>query len=209
MNREDKIGLILAYIGILLMTILGIVNALNETEICKETYFFILDNLDENNSLNYNLGELQEFSNSLNLKITEAEDYINNYNSLCSNFSKIPSPTINVPVLNQSYLEECNISINKKFLFGLIDFRKSLDCWKEDCGIVVGEKTCEELKNDIWLWNYEKVEDIYILKGIRVYIFITTFLIIFLFLFFRENILFSKENNFLNWLLKKIQKRKM
>lgn len=159
---------------------------INETKICNDIYYFIINHLDNKGEIVYNKDEIINLTEKVELvDIQQTINYINNYNQLCENLTglKIPKENSHIPIIYVNYTLNkygkliCSPIINQTFL--LVDLDTSINCfWGENCGINIGSIDCENL--DFWryLFYYEKnTDENYVLKGIKVWWVITLFII--------------------------------
>lgn len=118
------------------------------------------------------------FYNSVDSSVSIADLNISNpvdyFNSFCLNLTSKRIPSSPVPILNlfpQNYTD-CSLDINKTILWGSYDmdtsiqmpniYTKSLNCNSNN--------SLTSLSNVKWFFKIEKAENIFILKGIKLWI---------------------------------------
>ncbi|MGC9309749.1 MAG: right-handed parallel beta-helix repeat-containing protein, partial [Candidatus Nanoarchaeia archaeon] len=162
----------------------------NQTLLCEETYYFIIDNMN-NNELNYTEEDLdillEDIVNKIGMSINEYEviSYLDNWESKCGDLVdlELPKPDEeHVPRTKPSNFFDtpnCSTLLNKTLIIPL-DWAFPWWGWS---GINVGNKSCKELDRDKWFWKYEKDGESYQLVGFRLYLIILPLLFILSFIF--------------------------
>lgn len=168
----------------------------DSSKVCKFSYFFIIDHLEEGNILEYDQedllflrGELEEIE--VNVSIPDLEPFIENYTTNCPNSTSIPLPLeINeTEETNQTDEYKCErISINKT----IIDFYE-MDWSLPILTIHKGAESCSKISFWKWFVNYEKTGQFdYSVTGVKIWWIIPIVIIIPIALYLRFHILLRR-----------------
>jgi len=149
----------------------------NNSDVCRKTYYFIIDHIDYSGNFKYNSQELLELLNninadySLNSSFDEIKIYVDNFNNVCS------SSGFNVPKSSKW---------NNSFLGYDLDY--SIDFFK----IYQADTPCNTLRNQRLIFNIEKTDTGYVLTGIKSYLLLFLIFTIIIVDLYRTNSLISK-----------------
>lgn len=132
---------------------------LNENLVCEEIYYFILGN-----NWNYTYQDLLNLKSDLKpqLKISAdlIEHYIEENNKLCYSTglsSKLPKRPTVLPIKKLFNYTNCSTNLGNRFFDWDIIFRK--DDW--------GKINCDVINSWRWLLSFEKSEENYYFRGIK------------------------------------------
>jgi len=154
------------YVLMLVVISINVVNA-QEERLCHETFYFIVDHLDSENSLQYEQSEIGNLSVELNFTVIEIEKYISNYSDICKKFTQLPVKTYNIPTINNDVTQEnCDYIVNGSFLILSMEDYFPINA----NGIVVGNVSCETIDTWKYFFKYQKSDDLnYKIRGIKLW----------------------------------------
>jgi len=167
----------------------------NNSDVCRKTYYFIIDHIDYSGNFKYNSQELLELLNninadySLNSSFDEIKIYVDNFNNVCSSSGfNVPKSSINksLTIFFNPINNSCEYKWNNSFLGYDLDY--SIDFFK----IYQADTPCNTLRNQRLIFNIEKTDTGYVLTGIKSYLLLFLIFTIIIVDLYRTNSLISK-----------------
>lgn len=185
---------------IIILLMISLASALTEEQVCSSTFYFILENLNESSDLEYSDLDFELARQNLDLDAQNFSNYLSNYTEICEVLTGLKLPSYieddSIGEINKIYDYDCQIEINKTFLWGAYDF----DWTIPSPSLYVGELGCDEINFQKWLIRIETTgAGGYKITGIKFWILILPILIIL-------TIIFINEHNSNNRLRKKMDK---
>jgi hypothetical protein len=188
----------LAFLILMLFTIIAIAKnikayQLTENDICKDSYYFILEHLNSNYQTVYSQADLIMFANSISYNNTDylTTHYIEGYKNNCQNQTNLILPSnlnINPSFLNQtSSNSECNYLINKTILGYDMDTSMPFLSYEDSF-------SCNSVNNLKYLFSLEPTINGYKIMGFKFFWFLVIIIFILLYLLIK----FIKSNRLLN-----------
>ena len=144
-----------AYLVIVALLMIPLAGALVDEDECSKIFYFILSHLNESSDLEYTDLDFEILKQELELDPQNLTNYISNYTNICEPLTGLKLPSILkddlIGEINKVYDYDCQVEINKTFLFGAFDFDWTIPFPT----LYVGDLGCDEINFQKWLIRIE------------------------------------------------------